>query len=107
MKTSILTRMLAALVALPAAAAADIPPLPGEAEAFRRDLIRRAGHSCSDPVALTKASAAQEESFRQKGLQAVLARCGDGKTYLVATPPRRPPPPGEAPRPEPVVVPVE
>jgi hypothetical protein len=98
--------MLAALILLPAAAAADIPPLPGEAEAFRRDLIRRAGHSCADPVVLKQASSAQLESYAQKGLQAVLARCGDGKTYLVATPPRRPPPPGEA-RPEPVVLPVE
>ena len=99
--------MLAALILLlPASAVADIPPLPGEAEAFRRDLIRRAGHSCADPVVLTQASGAQVESYAKKGLQPVLARCGDGKTYLVATPPRRPPPPGEA-RPDPVVLPVE
>ena len=40
MKTSTLLATFAALVVLPVAAAADIPPLPGEAEAFRRDLIR-------------------------------------------------------------------
>ena len=107
MKTSMHPSMLAALVLLlPASAAADIPPLPGEAEAFRRDLIRRAGHSCADPVVLKQASSTQVESYAKKGLQPVLARCGDGKTYLVATPPRRPPPPGEA-RPEPVVLPVQ
>jgi hypothetical protein len=99
--------MLAAAILLPVSAAADIAPPPGQAEAFRRDLIRGAGYDCADPVDLRKASAQQEQTFQQKGLQVVLARCGNGKTYLVATPPRRPPPPGEGPRPEPVVVPVE
>jgi hypothetical protein len=107
MTTSMLVRIAAAVVLLPLAARADIAPLPGEAEAFRRDLIRRAGHDCPDPVVLRKASAEQEQSFQLRGLQVVLARCGNGKTYLVGTLPRRPPPPGEKPRPEPIVVPVE
>jgi len=98
---------MAAVVLLPLSARADIAPLPGEAEAFRRDLIRRAGYDCPDPVVLRKASVNQEQSFQLRGLQAILARCGNGKTYLVATPPRRPPPPGDKPRPEPVVVPVQ
>jgi hypothetical protein len=102
-----LVRIAAAIVLLSGTARADIAPLPGEAEAFRRDLIRRAGYDCPDPVRLSSASAEQEKSFQQRGLQAILARCGNGKTYVVATPPRRPRPPSEGPRLEPVVVPVQ
>lgn len=100
-------RLLAALVMLPVSAAADIPPPPGAAEAYRRDLIRQAGHSCSDPVVLKQAASEREESFRLKGLEAVVAQCGNGKSYLVATPPRRPPAPNAGPRPEPVVMPMD
>jgi hypothetical protein len=57
---------------------------------------------------LRSATSTQEETYRQKGLQPVLARCGNGKTYLVATPPRRPPPPESGlKRPDAEVVPVE
>jgi hypothetical protein len=107
MRTNMLKRIVAALVLFPAYAGADIPPPPGAAEAYRRDLIRQAGHACDDPVVLRAATSAQEEEYRAKGLQAQLARCGNGKAYLVATPPRRPPPPNSSPRPEPVVVPME
>jgi hypothetical protein len=96
--------IVAALVLFPVSAGADVPPPPGALEAYRRDLIRKAGHECTDPVVLRAATSEQEESFRQKRLQANVAQCGNGKRYLVATPPRRPPPPGEAPWPEPVVL---
>lgn len=99
--------LLAALVLFPASAGADIPPPPGAAEAYRRDLIRQAGHSCSDPVVLKQPTSEQEESFRLKRLQPVVAQCGNGKRYLVATPPRRPPPPNSDPWPEPVVTPMD
>jgi len=95
--------IVAALLLLPMSAGADVPPPPGALEAYRRDLIRKAGFECADPVTLRAATSEQEESYRQKRLQANVAQCGNGKRYLVATPPRRPPPPGEAPWPEPVV----
>jgi len=98
--------IVAALLLLPMSAGADVPPPPGALEAFRRDLIRKAGYECADPVVLRQATSEQEESFRQKRLQANVAQCSNGKRYLVATPPRRPPPPGEAPWPEPVVQPL-
>jgi len=99
--------ILAALVLFPVSAGADIPPPPGAAEDYRRDLIRQAGHSCTEPVVLRQVTSEQAESFRLKGLQPVLAQCGNGKRYLVATPPRRPPPPNSGPRPAPVVMAVE
>ena len=97
----------AAVVLFPVAAGADVPPPPGALEAYRRDVIRAAGHDCADPVTLRAATSAQEESYLAKGLQPVVAQCGNGKKYLVATPPRRPPPPGEGPRPDPVVMPMD
>lgn len=100
-------RLLAALILFPVSAGADIPPPPGAAEAYRRDLIRQAGHSCSDPVILKQVTSEQEERFRGKGLQPVVAQCGNGKSYLVATPPRRPPPPNAGPWPQPVVMPMD
>ena len=43
MKTSMLMRLALALAVLPAAAAADLLPEPGDAEAYRALLVRRAG----------------------------------------------------------------
>lgn len=111
MKTSMLMRLVLALAVLPAAAAADLLPEPGDAEAYRAFLIRRAGYGCTDPVILSNASSDQRQSYGEKGLEAIIARCGDGKTYLVASPPprrgrKRPDEAGPAP-PEPVVVPVQ
>jgi hypothetical protein len=95
---------------LPAAAAADLLPQPGDAEASRARLIRWAGYDCADPVKLSDASSDQRQSYGEKGLEVTIARCSDGKTYLVAAPPPRrgrpqPAEAGPAP-PEPVVVPV-
>jgi len=72
-------------------------------------LIRRAGYDCADPVILSNASSDQKQGYSEKGLEAIIARCSDGKTYLVASPPPRRrwrAEAGPAP-PEPVVVPVQ
>ena len=108
MKRSIVELLSAALFLLPVAARADIAPPPGAEEAWRRELILKAGYSCGEPVVLKSATAEQQARFREIGLVPVLAQCANGKTYLVATPPRRRPGPANAgPVPEPVVVPVE
>ena len=107
MKTSMLMRLVLALAVLPAAAAADLLPEPGDAEASRARLIRWAGYDCADPVTLSNASSDQRQSYGEKGLEATIARCSNGKTYLVASPPpRRGPRRAGAAGPEPVVVPV-
>lgn len=110
MKTSIVKLLSAALVLLPVAARADIAPPPGAEEAWRRELILKAGYSCGEPVVLKPGTTEQQARFREKGLVPVLAQCANGKTYLVATPPRRRPGPGAAnagPAPEPVVLPMQ
>lgn len=107
MKTSILGPLWAMLVLLPISAGADVAPPPGADAAYRRDLIRQSGYRCDEPVTLKPTTPEQANHFAEKGLRASLVQCGNGKTYLVATPPPRRPRQPAGPVPEPVVLPVQ
>lgn len=91
------------LIASPAFA--DIPPPPGAEEAWRGELVRKAGFACEQQPKMQRATSAQEESFAAKEMVARVIQCSDGGRYLVATPRRRygAPNPNAPPPPEPVV----
>jgi hypothetical protein len=86
-----------AALAWAATASADIPPRPGEQEAAVAALIRNAGHACPRVTSLHYQTTGRGEAFSRAGLDPYVARCDNGKTYLVGVPPRRHP----GPRPQP------
>lgn len=94
-----------ALLLVAAPALADIPPPPGAEEAWRGELVRKAGYTCEQQPKMQRATSAQEESFAAKEMVARVIQCADGGRYLVATPRRRygAPNPNAPPPPEPVV----
>jgi hypothetical protein len=81
-------------------ASADIPPLPGEQERYLLSVIERANHPCGK-VGSYKAAGSDADGISDE-LDAFDVSCGNGKTYLVAVPRRRPGPPLLDPRGMPV-----
>lgn len=88
-------------------AAADIAPPRGARERAYAEQIRKAGHSCAEPVTFGAASGPRAEALGQRGLIATRVACARGEVYLVGNPPRfrGPPSPDAKPRPDPVVEP--
>jgi hypothetical protein len=80
----------------PAAALADIPPPP---DFVRRELaaeITRAGHDCPAVTRHSVATSSESDALVWGSQRPELAVCSNGKSFLVARPPRRPnfnPPP--------------
>jgi len=96
--------LLLALAALPARA--DVPPRPGQVEAFLAERVRAAGHACPDNATFVANTATDDAAARERGVSARRIRCANGQLYLVSIPPRRPPLPGAPPQPVPFVIPV-
>ena len=76
-----------------APARADIPPLPGQKEAYLLRVIEDANHPCGKVGSYKSASGADADTYAKQGLDAFIASCTNGKVYLVAVPQRRPGPP--------------
>ena len=81
------------LVAIPGARG-DIPPLPGEQERFLLSVIESAGHRCGKVDSDKPAGSDDVATYAKEGLDALIVKCINGQTYLVALPQRRygPPP---------------
>ena len=103
--------ILALVLALTAIglARADIPPLPGEQERYLLSVIEAANYQCGKVASYKGATGSDADAYANQGLDAFIAACANGKTYLVAVPRRRPGPPlldpsgKPVPYPEPVV----
>jgi hypothetical protein len=74
-------------------ARADIPPLPGQQEAYLLRVIEDANYACGKVGSFKAASGGDADTYAKQGLDAFIAICANGKTYLVAVPRRRPGPP--------------
>jgi hypothetical protein len=71
----------------------DIPPLPGQQEAYLLSVIERANHPCGKVSSFKSATGGDADHYADQGLDAFTVTCSNGKTYLVAVPQRRPGPP--------------
>lgn len=93
-------------------ARADMPPLPGEQERQLLNTIERASYPCGKVESFKSAPDSDVDRYAREGLDAYVVSCGNGKTYLVALPRRRPGPPLRDPNgmpvpyPDPVVKPM-
>lgn len=93
-------------------ARADIPPLPGERERQLLYTIEHANYPCGKVDSYKSATGSDADGYEREGLDAYVVSCGNGKTYLVALPRRRPGPPLTGPNglpvpyPDPVVKPI-
>lgn len=76
-----------------ASARGDIPPLPGEQERYLLRVIEGANHPCGKVSSFKSATGSDADHYADQGLDAFTVACSNGKTYLVAVPPRRPGPP--------------
>jgi len=74
-------------------ARADIPPLPGEQERYLASVIEAANHPCGKVSVYKNGAGSDAGDYAKDGLDAFVASCSNGKTYLVAVPRRRPGPP--------------
>lgn len=83
----------------------DIPPAPGEQQATLLRVIEDAGHACDKVASFAAASGSEADTYANQGLDAFNVTCGNGKTYLVAVPQRRPGPPQLDPSGKPVPLP--
>lgn len=76
-----------------APAHADIPPLPGQQEAYLLRVIEDANYACGKVRSFKTASGSDADTYEKQGLDPFIATCANGKTYLVAVSQRRPGPP--------------
>jgi hypothetical protein len=74
-------------------ASADIPPQPGDQERYLLRVIEDANHACGKVTSFKAASGGDADNYEKQGLDAFIATCANGKTYLVAVPQRRRGPP--------------
>jgi hypothetical protein len=92
MRNLALAVLVLGLAAVPRARA-DIPPLPGEQERYLASVIEAANHPCGKVSSYKNGAGSDAGDYAKGGLDAFVASCSNGKTYLVAVPQRRPGPP--------------